>query len=360
MKILFLVDSLDAGGAGRVVSQLANQMALNGYQVFVATLFENQVSYKIAINVVHVPLAAGMLTDSYLKRVHRIRDVAKKNHIEIVISLLTNINVYAIFAGFFSSWKTIISERNDPNRNPKSKRVRIFRNFFYTFADGFVFQTEDAKGYFSKAIQRRGIVIFNPICDSFPQPFEGTRSKRIVSVGRLVPQKNFPMAIEAFAQIAEKYSDYIYEIFGEGKEQANLKQLICDKKLESRVFLRGQRLNVFDEIIDATLFVMSSDYEGMSNALIEALALGLPTISTDHPIGGAKMLIEDSVNGILIPVGDSKALASKMDLLIGDKKKAYELGKQTQSIRKMLSIEHIADEWLNYIRTHIPHPLGPK
>lgn len=97
------------------------------------------------------------------------------------------------------------------------------------------------------------------------------------------------------------------------------------------------------------IHVSSSDYEGISNSMLEALAIGLPCICTDCPVGGAKMVIKNNINGILIPVGDQKALEQKMILLAENDELIEKLSQNAVKIRTKLSISNIADEWISFI-----------
>ena len=170
----------------------------------------------------------------------------------------------------------------------------------------------------------------------------------IVSAGRLAPQKNQKMLITAFSKIANQYPDYNLTIYGEGALRQFLEQQISDLGLQERVFLPGNITDLHTQIKTSAFFVMSSDFEGMPNALIEAMALGLPCISTDCPCGGPKTLIREKENGLLIEVGDSDALADAMATLIENQSLAFEMGQNAVAIRDRLSMEMIGKEWVAY------------
>jgi len=286
-----------------------------------------------------------------VSRVRALRRCIKENRYDVVISFLTGTNIETLLASAGMRVSVVISERNNPYMEPKEGIYRFLRALTYPFADGYVFQTPDAQTFFSKRIQKKSIVIMNPINPRLPAVYSGDREKRVVNVARLFEQKNQKMFIDAFREFSESHPDYIAEIYGDGPLEKALSEYIRSSGMETKVFLRGFCKDVLPEIANAAMFVMSSDYEGMSNALIEAVGMGIPCISTDHPIGGARLTIQDGVSGFLVPVGDAHALAEKMAELADDPVLAKQFSRQGQQLRAALSINLIAQKWLDYIET---------
>lgn len=352
MNIVFLVDSVAYGGAGRVVAQLANGFCHSNNKVIVATMSSSDQVYYLEENVIFAPLYSGKKR-SFQDKISSIRALCKKYDAKILITFMAELNVYGILSSIGEKWKVIISERNDPVITPKEKRVRLLRKLTYPFANGYVFQTNTVKSYFSRYIQKRSCIIFNPLLQTLPKPYEGIRNKEIVAVGRLNSQKNYLMLIEAFNIVHLKHPDYKLKIYGEGPQRSELEMFIQKESLEQSVFLMGQVKDVHEKIRNASMFIMSSDYEGLSNALIEALALGLPVITTDHGGGGARELINDGVNGLLIPVGASEILAQKIEYLILHPDYASKLGKNGAMINDIVNERTICDSWFKYIDTVI-------
>ena len=169
----------------------------------------------------------------------------------------------------------------------------------------------------------------------------------IVSASRLNKQKNLGMLIEAFSMFAKDHAEYTLEIFGRGTEEAALKQLAKDLGVSDKVLFKGFSQNIYQDILDCAIYVCSSDYEGISNALIEALGLGIPTISTDCPVGGSRMLIEPDENGILIKVGDTKALCEQMTRLAESKELSDRLSRNAVKVRERFKVDNIAQQWLD-------------
>jgi glycosyltransferase involved in cell wall biosynthesis len=225
----------------------------------------------------------------------------------------------------------------------------MLRDMMYPLADGFVFQTAEAQRYFSKKIQKRSTIIANPIKANLPEPFEGERTDRVVALGRLEPQKNYPLLFRAFKRVAEKRDGLTLDIYGGGSQQENLAKLIAEMGMENKIFLRGISANVHDEVLDASAFVLSSDFEGMPNALMEAMAIGLPCISTDCPCGGPEFLIDNEVNGLLVPVKDEEALVNALERVLSDKNFSQRISENAVKLREECNLERIADKWLEFI-----------
>ncbi|MBR3836878.1 MAG: glycosyltransferase family 4 protein [Clostridia bacterium] len=349
MKIAFSMAYMRGGGAERVVSELANAFSEQGHDVSIMVAKASECVYPLKDGVKLVDLSAR--DKGILSRVSALRQCIKENRYDIIISFLTNTNIETILATRMLKTPVVISERNNPYVAPKEQIYRFLRAVTYPFAAGYVFQTPDAQGFFNKRIQKKSVVIMNPINPLLPAAYSGERKKRVVNVGRLFKQKNQKMFIDAFREFSESHPDYIAEIYGDGPLEKELSDHIQSVGMEEKVFLRGFSKEVLSEIADASMFVMSSDYEGMSNALIEAVGMGIPCISTDHPIGGARLTIRDGVSGFLVPVGDAPTLAEKMAKIADDPELASRFSAQGQQLRETLSINRIAEKWISYLKT---------
>lgn len=351
MRILFVVDSLSGGGAGRVVAEIASCLAYQEDEIAVDVVSESSIEYAIdqKVQVLNGTIFKEKHHNSLIAIIDAIANANKSFKPNVIVSFLTVNNIATILATLWSPVKVIVSERNDPKYSPAQKHLRALRKLLYRFANGFVFQTHEIQSFFSKEIQEKSIIIHNPINLDIPEPYSGERSERIVMAGRLTEQKNYSMAISAFRNICNDFNEYSLEIYGEGKLKTQLEKLIEKEHLKGRVKLMGQSYQLFQDIRDAKLFLMTSDYEGLSNSLMEALALGLPVITTDHGGGGARELIEDGVNGILVPIGNHEVLAKKMKVLLENKAYRDNLGAEAQKIRSTDGVKCIAEKWKSYI-----------
>lgn len=239
----------------------------------------------------------------------------------------------------------ILSERSDPNKC-EFKRLR---DFFYSYGRYFVFQTEDARKCFSEKIQSRSVIIPNPIPNTMPELFQGIREKKIVAVGRLEKEKNYFLLCDAFEKFSEEQKEYTLHIYGKGSLLQELQSYVKKLKLEDKIIFEGFQKNVLEYIKDAGMYVLSSDYEGISNAMLEAMAIGIPVIATDCPIGGARMLLENEKNGILVPMKNSEAMSNAMKKVANDEEFAKNLSLEASKVREIYSIQNICDKWLQVI-----------
>ncbi len=252
---------------------------------------------------------------------------------------------------------TIISIRNDPKIEYKNKVVYFLMKNLYKDVDCLVLQTNEAKNFFEKIVKDNNKlhVIPNPINEKFDvnTPYVGERDKTIVTVGRLEKQKNQKLLIDAFKIASEKHNDYKLLLYGKGSLQKQLEEHCENNSLEDKVIFKGQVDNVKEEIYKAGMFVLSSDYEGMPNALMEAMALGLPCISTDCPCGGPRTLIQQNENGILVETNNVEQLSNAINMLIENRELSSKIGYSANKIKESYSVNVIAKKWLNVIESMV-------
>lgn len=352
MKIVFVSQPLSTGGAERVVAALANKFFEMGNEVKIIVIDNGDANVYYTnpgIEFIHIAKPSNPLID-LLYRARVMRKYFKTYKPDIILPFTTQKNVSTLLAILFTRHKVIVSERNNPYKDPKSKSLRILRKLLYCTADGFVFQTQGAQAFFSKSIQKRSCIIANPLSERLPLPWKGEREKNIVMVNRLDPQKNIKMAIDAFDKVAQKHPEYCLEIFGKGPLEEEIKQYILAKGLSDKVFLRGFCSCVTEKIRNAGMYLITSDFEGMSNSLMEALAMGLPCVSTDHPTGGARALIKNRENGMLIPVRDTDACVNALLELIEDKELNEKVSLNAEKLREELSLDRIVEQWKAFIK----------
>ena len=275
---------------------------------------------------------------------------------DVVLSFLAPFNILTMFSLVGVKIPVLVAERNDPYFvSPKYNWFwKIVRNIAYKMADGVLVQTKVNKSHFPWYIRRKSEIIYNPVTfssDNIGRAFRSEKRKEIVSVTRLEKQKNVPMLIDAFSHFKESHPDYILTIYGEGEERIVLEKKISDMRLNDSVFLPGRKQNVHELIVGAEVFAMASNFEGMSNSLIEAMCLGLPCISTK--VSGAIDLIEDGKNGLLVDLEDTDGMFKAICEIVDNKEKALEIGKKASAIYDDLNVEKIAGQWLKYIESFV-------
>ena len=337
-KILFVCSGLYGGGTERVVARLSNYYVRNGYEVFIAaTSIEQRYPLDEAIII-------RQLIGGHLKIALSLREICRDIRPDIIIAMGTFFIYCAIFAKF-RGCVVIGSERTDPFVSGKGFFKLHFRNLLYRYADHLVFQTPDAQAFFPDYISKKGTVIPNPLSSCLPSSFMGERSPIVVNFCRLTPAKNLQLLIDSFSIFRLSHLEYSLHIYGDGPQREELLDFIEKGGLSSFVTLHHNEKDVLDIVRSSAMFVSSSRYEGLSNSMLEAMAIGLPTICTDCPCGGARMMISNMVNGILVPNGDTMALAQAMSMVADDQVLAVKLSENAESIRDSLSIDRIAKMW---------------
>jgi len=353
MKITFVISAMNGGGAERVLATLANRYVQQGDEITILMVAGDESAYPLdeKVNILSIGQPSHGNPLVQVKRLWAMRRYFKQHRDDVLVSFGTEINLFTIISSLGLKNKVIVSERNDPNKCG----YKWIRNVVYSLCKGFVFQTEDARKCFSDKIQKNGVVIPNPIRKQLPEPFlsgatdDGQREKKIAAVGRLEPQKNHRLLLNAFLGFHKTYPEWELHIFGKGKLEQELKQQARELGIEKKVIFEGFRSDILETIRSYGMYVLSSDYEGISNSLMEAMAMGLPCISTDCPIGGSALCIKDGENGLLVPVGDVVELQMAMEKLAGDEELAEKIGKNAVAVRDTFAEEVIAEMWYEYI-----------
>lgn len=357
MKITLLIGSLAGGGAERVTCNLANYLARKGHDVTVLTLSDKK-TYHLDSAVRHTVLFGESRTSLphavvNVVRMIRMNRYLRKEQMDVYVTFLPKLTKVLLMQKSLVKCPVILTERNDPKTfcEESAKNEKEFDKYYH-LADGYVFQTSNAMSYYaSRGIDiSKGTVISNAINPEFVrEPYEGEREKVIIGAGRLTEQKNFPLLLKAFGKIHANHPDYQLVIYGEGRLRDELTALTEKLNISDKVQFPGRTDKLGDKLQCCSLFVLSSDYEGMPNALMEAMALGVPCVSTDCGGGGAKALIENEKNGLLVPAGDENALAEAMDRLLSDSEFAEKLGKGAHGIVDKFSAEKIYAQWEAYL-----------
>lgn len=251
--------------------------------------------------------------------------------------------------------KVVVSERADPYRLLKKRYGYNFIKKYYHRAHAVVFQTNDAKAAYPDNISAKGTVIFNPINDKLPEPYFGEREKYVTTFCRISRQKNLPVLVEAFSEFQKEFNDYRLKIIGEPQNDDDRASLAETKSLADKLGITEYidflpfSTQVHDLIICDAMYVNSSDYEGMSNAMLEAMAIGMPVVCTDCPIGGANAVIRNNENGILTEVGNAKEMCEAMKKIASDKSFSDKLSHNAAQIRYELSLENTAKKWMGLL-----------
>lgn len=270
---------------------------------------------------------------------------------DLIISANGKNNVMALLSSIGLNIPVVVCVVANPSMEYSSHQLYITMASTFRRAAGVVLQMEGQKKFFPPAIQELTTILHNPLNPAFlRERYEGEREKTIVSVGRLDSNKNHSLLLKAFARLAPKYPDWKVVIYGEGNYLKSLTSLAQALGIRDRVVFAGQVSDLEERIYRAGCFVLSSNEEGMPNALLEAMALGLPCVSTDCPCGGPKELIRDGFNGILTPVGDVARMENAIVRIIGNPGFAKTLGTKAAEVVQTYHPDRVNAEWEAYLR----------
>lgn len=342
--------SLACGGAERVLSILTSRFADRYDTVKVFMWIDLPVFYEMDDRLEIISIEKECGSKNYLKKIGWFRNYVRHGHPDLILSFLAKSSINVLLATTGLHIPVIVGERNDPRFLKGGKPMIVIRDLIYNRATRILEQTENNKNYFSGAKYRKTDVIYNPVfmdLNVVGSALSAEKQRVMVSVGRLNSQKNHELLINSFKIFCTNHPEYKLIIYGEGENRANLEHLIERNQLTGKVLLPGSISNVFDQIKGAELFVMSSIFEGMPNALLEAMCLGLPCISTK--VSGAVDLIKNGQNGLLVDIGDKDALVNAMETLASDQKMRESLGAEALKLYDLLNVDTIASQWCNYL-----------
>lgn len=349
MSIIIVCGTLASGGAERVISTLSTPFADSFKKVTLVTWREAPQFYPIDNRVRLISLPKLAKSDNDWKKGRAFRKLVKDLKPDLVLSFLTIFNLFVLLSLVGINVPILSAERNDPRFIKGGAIMKGIRNFLYLKSTGILCQTESIKNYFKPILRKKCHVIYNPVfmqSDMVGAALKKQKTNRIVSVGRLHYQKNHKLLIDSFKIFHDTNPDFTLTIYGTGELKDDTLRYIESLQLSNSVILAGEQKNVKEIIQDAKVFVMTSRFEGMSNALIEAMCLGLPCISTK--VSGATDLIIDGENGFLVNF-DSAEIAKRLSQIVDDEEMASLLASKAKDIASMLNVDSISNNWIEYI-----------
>lgn len=359
MRLTLVISSLGAGGAERVMSIMANYwVSQKDWHITLLTLHNETIPpfYSLDVRVKYIPLGVAALSSNSIigvgkniKRVQKLRSAITDSQPDAVISFIDRTNILTLLATWGLTIPIIISEHVYPTCYSIGQGWELLRQLLYPRANIIVVLTERIKSYFNQEIQSKTVVIPYPVLPLLElEANSGTtvslKKPAIIAMGRLAEQKAFDLLLNAFAKVKHLFPEWSLTILGEGVLRSNLEDLRNELGLDDYVNLPGLVKNPHLILKQADLFVMSSRFEGFPNALCEAMACGLPVISTDCP-SGPREIIRDGIDGILVPNGDVEALATAMARLMSNDRERQQLADQAIKITERFNIEKICRMW---------------
>lgn len=393
-KICFLQYNLQGGGAERKVCTLANFFVAKGYDVEIGLFGRNIVAYeldervkltfidrstyeywgdleRICYKIVSCCLsAAGSALSLFSKKAEQrfkahyhkkynytlpIKSFILHRSDALLITMMVQPynEIMRIIERDFKKGRIqnpyIVMECNNPKPGLDANTADDERrDKYYPLASRCVAMTQGIVDYFSEDIKSKSVVIPNPIRDDLPDAYEGDRRKAIVNFCRLNRQKNLPLLIDAFALFHRDHQDYTLELYGQGELLQELQNRIQEVDISDCAHIYPFDPHIHEKIKDCAMFVSSSDWEGFPNSVMEALAIGLPTVSTNCDFGPRDM-IRDHENGLLVPVNDVKALSRAMAELADNPDLSERLSCAAVKVRGKYNVDVIGQKWVELI-----------
>lgn len=356
-------------GACKMLVWLANMLCKQGMEVTVCTYIkcDDGLYKELDSNIKYIdaslseqPMISKIISKSlgknenyfdkynFVSNFLRIRNIIKQNKFDICISFLLDSNVLNTLCCLGIKCKSIICERNNPFKKGYYK-LKLFKPVF-SLSDAAVFQLPDVSKYYNNI--KKYAVIPNPVQskrEKVKRKFI-ERKDIIIVVGRLsIEQKRQDIAIKAFSMIHQEFPNVSLDLWGTGPDEKELRKIVSECGLNERVFFRGVTDGIIEEIGNSKMLLLTSDYEGIPNVVIEAMSIGIPVVSTDTEPGGSRLLIENGKNGILVQRGDVKAVSNAIKELLAYPEFADTIGDNAYTINEKYSPDVIISQWLDFI-----------
>lgn len=354
---MIVIHSLGGGGAERAAVLLTQGLVIKEHQASLITLFGQEFDfYHLPENIPRIALkvegtSANLLhaLQNNFQRLRSLRRAIDSCQPDVVISFLDKTNVLTLIACLGSKYPLIVSEQNDPTQNDIGHIWNFLRRLVYPFATTVVSCSQGVDRNWNWLDSQRRTVIYNPLAVNTTESGEvsiqlNPIKKRVVAMGRLTSQKGFDLLLKAFSLINTKFLDWQLIIIGEGEERKKLEQLTQKLEIEEQVIMPGLVDNPFPILKQCDLFILSSRYEGFGNVIIEAMACGLPVISTDCPSGPGE-IITSGDNGILVPNQEIDSLAKAMADLMSNPERRQKLSKNAHFTLSRFKLDVIVNQW---------------
>ena len=347
-KVIFALPNMSSGGAERVVSILANNMSRKNISVEIWLYYGFSLHYPLdsSVRIAFLDLS-NLSTVNRISAIHnRLRDEKKTKERIVFVPFLSAILKVSVIANLGIGIPLVACERNNPYIHGSKLHQRLWAQIPFLRADHCVFQTPDARAYYSLVSDNKCSVITNPIPKS-SYSWNGSASpQKLISVCRLHRQKNLPMTIDVIDRLKDVFPDIHLDIYGDGDLKESLEAEILKRGLSKHVALKGLTKEVPLRLANSSVFISTSDYEGISNSMLEAMSVGMPIVCTDCPIGGARLMLRGGA-GVLTPIRDVNLFVSEVENLLNNPEQAIKLGQKAKEVSLQYSAERITQMWLS-------------
>ena len=354
MNIMLLTTTLNKGGAERVAVSLANQLCkTNG--VIIVKLSDSKPQYTIADRIVveSIHIDNGNVLSKVIYRVKEIQNVVNKYKIDVIITFSMQLSMYPIVAKLGCNVKVVASEHSNPYYRRRSKVMEFFMSLILPHADGYIFLTEEGRDFYGKRIASKSAIIPNPLSSvGLPAElidFSLRDPNKICAVGSLRAVKDHDTMLRAFSIVHKEKPNVLLHIYGEGEEKARLMELCRKLDIKDNVIFEGIVDDIYSSIGNSYVFVQTSVSESWGCALQEAMACGIPCVSTDCDFGPRKMIV-DGESGFLVEVKDFEAVAKCIILLLQDEELSKRMSNNAFKTREQYSIERISKRYEEFLQ----------
>lgn len=347
-KIMFITGGMSRGGGERVISILSNYFDGMGCEVHIVMLLEHKCEYKLSNNVVLHDITISSNNNVINKLIlwmTNIRQLAIEIKPYTIVSFFGRINVITLFACIGLNQSIVVSERSNPKLDTRGVLGRLACRIAYLMPCKIVFQTKYQSDYFGRLYKRKSVVIPNPVKTITKKnvPTENT----YIMAGRLVESKNYLLAINAFLLFASSHPGYRLDIYGSGEQKDQLNQVILENNAQEYIVIYPPTEDIHDYFAKAECFLLSSDYEGMSNSLLEAMSMGMACVTTAWE--GVEEIMLNGIDGIITSLGDTESLANALTEIAENKVLASDLRENAYCNAKRFSSERIIPQWSKVI-----------
>jgi GalNAc-alpha-(1->4)-GalNAc-alpha-(1->3)-diNAcBac-PP-undecaprenol alpha-1,4-N-acetyl-D-galactosaminyltransferase len=357
MKLTLISSSLEVGGAERVMSIIANYWAAKGWEITILTFDDGSKPpfYDLDDQIDVRPLAIESQDDyaislssvkDNLGRIQILKQAIVASRPDVVISFVNTTNIMTLLACWGLKVKTIVSEHVNPASSQVNKVTQLLQKFTYRRADLITVQTHAALSFFPPD-RYKTFVIPNPVALPTSDPIDSqlnTDDRHLLAIGKLIPQKGFDLAIEAFAQVCQDRPEWTLTILGEGEMRDELEDLCTELGLEDRVFMPGVVKNIDAHLRKADIFVLSSRFEGFPVTLCEAMACGVPVIAANC-LSGPREIVHNGIDGMLVMPDNVEALAMGLNQLMSDPGKRQYFSHHAPKVLDRFGVEPVMIIW---------------
>ncbi len=383
-RIAFYIGDLGKGGAEHVIRNLAEYFHSEGVKTYMVTKLREEDEYELSEGITRIiaditPEEERGRAYNLYARIRKLRGIWKDIRPDIIVSFIRKNNLMALASARSLGIPVVVSVRSDPAREFGSDMVRRLSFLLFKKAAGIVVLTDRAKEYFPDPLRKKCTVLPNAIDRKFidardkGSDAQTDRRREIITVGRIDDNKNQRMLVDAFATAADTHPEWTLHIYGDGEGRMELVEHVIglEKEKAGNLYYRpGQKdkddnyVNISDRIIfhgitdntpkimsNSAIFVLPSKKEGMPNALIEAMVMGMACISTDCPCGGPAELIKNGENGILVPVDDTDRMAEELKKLITDGEMRLRLGENATHLLDRVHPDIVCAQWREYLES---------